>query len=129
MDERILIVDDEEDIRVVLGISLSDLGYEVYTAENGENALQIIREVDPPIVLTDIRMPVMDGIDLLRRVKREHPETEVIMITWIFGYQLISLGNTSIPDRPGIRTSRSTTSNSCIEASSRACWPLAAVIQ
>ena len=81
MDERILIVDDEEDIRVVLRISLSDLGYEVYTAENGEKALQIIREVNPPIVLTDIRMPVMDGIDLLRRVKHEYPETEVIMIT------------------------------------------------
>ena len=54
MADRILIVDDEEDIRVVLKISLSDLGYEVYTAENGEEALRIIAEVTPPIVLTDI---------------------------------------------------------------------------
>ena len=61
MADRILIVDDEEDIRVVLKISLSDLGYEVYTAENGEEALQIIEEVTPPIVLTDIRMPVMEA--------------------------------------------------------------------
>jgi PAS domain S-box-containing protein len=81
MDERILIVDDEEDIRVVLQISLSDLGYEVFTAENGEKALKIIRETTPPIVLTDIRMPVMDGIELLRKIKQEYPETEVIMIT------------------------------------------------
>jgi PAS domain S-box-containing protein len=81
MDERILIVDDEEDIRVVLGISLSDLGYEVFAAENGEEALRILREVNPPIVLTDIRMPVMDGIELLRKIKQEDAETEVIMIT------------------------------------------------
>ena len=81
MDERILIVDDEEDIRVVLRISLTDLGYEVFTAESGDEALRIIKEVDPPIVLTDIRMPVMDGIELLRKIKHENPETEVIMIT------------------------------------------------
>jgi PAS domain S-box-containing protein len=81
MADRILIVDDEEDIRVVLKISLSDLGYEVYTAENGDEALRIIQEVTPPIVLTDIRMPVMDGIELLRKIKQEDSETEVIMIT------------------------------------------------
>jgi PAS domain S-box-containing protein len=81
MDEKILIVDDEEDIREVLKISLSDLGYEVYTAENGEEALRIVREVTPPIVLTDIRMPVMDGIELLRKIKQEDSEIEVIMIT------------------------------------------------
>ena len=81
MDERILIVDDEEDIRVVLGISLSDLGYEVYTAQNGEEALRVLRETNLPIVLTDIRMPVMDGIELLRKIKDENPEIEVIMIT------------------------------------------------
>jgi len=81
MDEKILIVDDEEDIREVLEISLSDLGYEVYTAENGEEALRIIEEVTPPIVLTDIRMPIMDGIELLRKIKQENSEIEVIMIT------------------------------------------------
>jgi YesN/AraC family two-component response regulator len=81
MGEKILIVDDEEDIRLVLDISLSDLGYAVYTAENGEEALQILSEINPPIVLTDIRMPVMDGIELLRRIKQVNPETEVIMVT------------------------------------------------
>jgi signal transduction histidine kinase/FixJ family two-component response regulator len=81
MDEKILIVDDEQDIREVLEISLSDLGYEVCTAENGEEALRIIEEVNPPIVLTDIRMPIMDGIELLRKIKQENSEIEVIMIT------------------------------------------------
>jgi PAS domain S-box-containing protein len=79
--EKILLVDDEEDIRDILSISLSDIGYEVITAENGEQALKIFKEVRPPILLTDIRMPGMDGIELLRKVKQEDPDTEVIMIT------------------------------------------------
>lgn len=81
MDKTVLFVDDEKDICDVLSISLSDLGYKVYTAENGQEALRIIQEVNPPIVLTDIRMPVMDGIELLRRIKLQNPETEVVMVT------------------------------------------------
>ena len=81
MDKKILLVDDEEDIRDVLDISLSDLGYEVFTAKNGEEAFQIFRKVNPPIVLTDIRMPIMDGIELLQKIKKENTDTEVIMIT------------------------------------------------
>ncbi len=76
-----MLVDDEEGIRKVLGISLSDVGYQVRTAKNGEEALRIFKEFDPPIVLTDIKMPGMDGIELLQRIKSENPETEVIMIT------------------------------------------------
>jgi len=77
----ILIVDDEPDIREVLEISLTDAGYTVYTAESGAAAMDIFREVQPPIVLTDIKMPGMDGIELLEKIKQENPETEVIMIT------------------------------------------------
>lgn len=81
MENKILLVDDEEGIRKVLGISLADGGYEVFTAENGEEALKVFRRLRPPIVLTDIKMPGMDGITLLRRIKKESPDTEVIMIT------------------------------------------------
>jgi signal transduction histidine kinase len=81
MDNRILLVDDEAGIRKVLGIALEDSGYAVATAENGEEALRLFRELAPPIVLTDIKMPDMDGIELLRRIKAERPETEVIMFT------------------------------------------------
>jgi signal transduction histidine kinase/FixJ family two-component response regulator len=81
MDNKLLLVDDEEGIRKVLGISLTDLGYQVLTAENGEEALEIFRRENPPIVLTDIKMPVMDGIELLRKIKDESPDTEVIMIS------------------------------------------------
>jgi signal transduction histidine kinase len=81
MAYKILLVDDEEGIRKVLGISLMDCGYQVTTARNGEEALQVFAEVRPPIVLTDIKMPGMDGIELLQRIKAQSPETEVIMIT------------------------------------------------
>ncbi len=78
---RILLVDDEQDIREVLGIALTDMGYEVLTADNGRAALEIFTRKRPPVVLTDIKMPVMDGIELLRRIKQADPETEVVMIT------------------------------------------------
>ncbi len=81
MEETILLVDDEEDIRDVVGVSLTDFGYEVYSAADGEEALRLFREVFPPIVLTDIKMPGLDGIDLLRKIKIESPDTEVIMLT------------------------------------------------
>jgi PAS domain S-box-containing protein len=81
MKETILLVDDEEGIRKVLGISLTDTGYKVLTAENGEQALSIFKKAKPPIVLTDIKMPGMDGIELLQKIKQESPDTEVIMIT------------------------------------------------
>lgn len=81
MAEEILLVDDEEGIRRVLGISLRDSGYQVSTATSGEEALHIFRKKQPSIVLTDIKMPGMDGIELLQKIKEESPDTEVIMIT------------------------------------------------
>lgn len=81
MAEKILLVDDEEGLRKVLSISLMDIGYDVITAGNAEEALQIFAEQHPPIVLTDIKMPGMDGIELLQKIKQQNPETEVIMIT------------------------------------------------
>ncbi len=81
MTQKILLVDDEEGIRKVLGISLSDSGFKVFTAETGKEALDIFRKMRPPIVLTDIKMPGMDGIKLLQKIKEESPDTEVIMIT------------------------------------------------
>jgi len=81
MTEKILLVDDEEGIRTVLGITLADYGYEVLKAGSGEEALRLFREQKPAIVLTDIKMPGMDGIQVLRKIKEERPDTEVIMIT------------------------------------------------
>jgi signal transduction histidine kinase len=81
MEKSILLVDDEEGIRKVLAMTLTDMGYDVLTSDNGKNALLIFKKVKPLIVISDIKMPEMDGIDFLRMLKQENPETQVIMIT------------------------------------------------
>ena len=78
---RIVLIDDEEGIRRVTRITLEDAGYTVYTAENGKDGLALCEEVDPQIVITDIRMPVMDGIAVLETVKKNFPDMEVIVAT------------------------------------------------
>ena len=72
MDRKLLLVDDEEGIRRVLAISLSDSGYQVFTAESGEQAFEIFRREAPPIVLTDIRMSGTDGSELLHKIKHQN---------------------------------------------------------
>jgi len=81
IEKKLLLVDDEEDIREVVHLALADMGYQVLEAEDGDEALRIFKQAQPPIVLTDIKMPNMDGIELLQKIKRENPETEVVMIT------------------------------------------------
>ncbi|GAB7079999.1 response regulator [Megalodesulfovibrio paquesii] len=80
-EKTVLLVDDEEGIRKVLSLILRDAGYEVHLAVSGEDALNRLAEVQPAIVLTDIKMPGMDGIELLSRIKAQDPDIEVIMLT------------------------------------------------
>lgn len=79
--KSVLIVDDEPDIRDVLAIALQDMGYRTLEAENAAQAFDVFQSDTPQIVVTDIKMPGGDGIELLRKIKHENPETEVIMIT------------------------------------------------
>jgi two-component system response regulator AtoC len=77
---RVLIVDDEENIRLVLRTLLKKQGYEVATAEEGEGALAALESFDPDVILTDVRMPRMGGLDLLAALKqRQHPATVIVM--------------------------------------------------
>jgi two-component system NtrC family response regulator len=78
---RILVVDDDESLRRVLQVQLQDLGYEVATATGGSDALALLAESPRELVLTDLRMPGMSGLELLKRIRNEHPETVVIVIT------------------------------------------------
>lgn len=89
----LLLVDDEEGIRRVLSITLSDMGYAVSAAESGEEALKIFKKEHHALVLTDIKMPGMGGIELLKAIKQERPETEVIMLT---GHGDLDLAITSV---------------------------------
>ena len=81
MKPKILLIDDEEGIRKLLGISLRDAGYPVTIAIDGERGIELFQEESPEIVLTDIKMPGMDGMEVLRRIKAMSPDTEVIVIT------------------------------------------------
>jgi CheY-like chemotaxis protein len=81
MRDKILLVDDEEPILTILGMSLEDLGYEVARAASGEQALDMLPAFRPDVVLSDIKMPGIDGIELLKRIKAGHPAVEVIMIS------------------------------------------------
>jgi len=78
---KILLIDDEAGIRKLLGISLRNEGYDVITAENGKRGIELFEQETPSIVLTDIKMPETDGIDILKRIKQINPEAEVIVIT------------------------------------------------
>jgi PAS domain S-box-containing protein len=78
---HVLLIDDEEGIRKVLSIALRDAGYVVWIAESGEQGLEIFRRELPALVLTDIKMPGMDGIEVLRRIKELATDSEVIIIT------------------------------------------------
>jgi two-component system response regulator AtoC len=78
---KILVVDDEAIVRESLGDWLRDVGYQVFTAENGHKALEVIEREKPGIMITDLLMPGMDGIELMKRAKAQQPKIEVIIIT------------------------------------------------
>ena len=77
----ILVVDDERSNLDSLRRILEKAGWEVLTAQNGVEGLDIVRQRAVELVLTDLRMPGMDGVDLLRSVKALAPETEVVLMT------------------------------------------------
>ncbi|MFQ5450246.1 MAG: UDP-3-O-acyl-N-acetylglucosamine deacetylase [Nitrospinaceae bacterium] len=79
--ERILIVDDEKNIVASLKEILTDEGYEVSVAEDGLGALEMIQSDPPDLVLLDIWLPGMDGIEVLRTVKTYHPEIEILIMS------------------------------------------------
>ncbi len=81
MERTVLVVDDEAQIRKSLKGVLSDEGYRVVMAEDGPNALSVVEEESPDIVLLDIWMPDMDGIQVLKKIKEDHPSLPVVMIS------------------------------------------------
>lgn len=78
---RILVVDDEQSLRIILSQVLTDDGHDVTVAANGEEALELFRENPFPIVLTDIVMGDLNGLELLKKIKAIQPETQVVIIT------------------------------------------------
>lgn len=79
--KKILVVDDEEDVRMFLKDFLDERDLEVKTAHHGVEALKVLETFPADIILLDIMMPEMDGLDTLKEVKKTHPNAIVIMIT------------------------------------------------
>jgi two-component system NtrC family response regulator len=79
--ETILVVDDEKNYLVVLETLLEGEGYEVLTSYNPVQALELLRNCDADLVITDMKMPKMNGIELLERAKKGDPDLPVIMMT------------------------------------------------
>ena len=81
MKPRILVVDDEESIREFLEIMLKKEGYEITTAEDGERALELVKKKSFDMVISDMQMPKMNGMELLKNVKDTAPDMVFMMIT------------------------------------------------
>ncbi len=77
----ILVIDDETATLTMFRLFLSAYGYDVLTAEDGSRGLQLFDQERPSIVFTDLKMPVMDGFDVIRAIKKKAPATEVVVIT------------------------------------------------
>src|SRR5207247_8864612 len=78
---HILVVDDEPNVRKVLGAMLEQAGYLTTRAAGADEALDLVRAQDPDLVITDLKMPGMDGLELLRRLKEGFPEIPVVVLT------------------------------------------------
>jgi anti-anti-sigma factor len=79
--EKVLVIDDEKATLTMFRLTLESYGFEVLTSEGGQEGLDIFTRERPGIVLTDIKMPGMSGIEVLKRIKEIDPTTEVIVIT------------------------------------------------
>jgi len=93
---RVLVVDDEPDAVELLQEFLAAKGYDVLTATGGEEALRIVREERPHLILLDVRMPGMNGLEVLRHVRQIDQEVGVIMVTAVSeeetGREALALG-------------------------------------
>ncbi|MEI6134648.1 MAG: response regulator [Desulfomonile sp.] len=78
---KVIVIDDEVDFVDTMVKRLKDKGLESYGAMNGPEGLELVESKDPDVVVLDVKMPKMSGIEVLREIKKKKPLTEVIMLT------------------------------------------------
>ena len=81
MPIKLLIIDDESDFRESIALYFLDAGYTLFEASNGQEGLDVFERERPDIVFTDLRMPVMDGFEVITRISAESPDTPIIVIS------------------------------------------------
>jgi len=77
--KRILVADDEMSIRLLYSEELREEGYEVFTASNGKEALEVVAKEPLDLIILDIKMPEMSGIEVLRQIKEKYPNLPVLL--------------------------------------------------
>ena len=78
---KILVIDDERPTLNMFRLFLKAYGHDVLTAENGPSGLEIFQREKPPIVFTDVKMPGMDGLEVVRRIREIEPAVQIIVMT------------------------------------------------
>lgn len=103
-NRRLLVVDDDPDLLDLLETIVRQLGFDCDTANNGAVALTLLKKKRYPLVITDIQMPVMNGAELLAKVRRLYPDTAVIVISGYFddgdGPEMIKAGAFDFMTKP-----------------------------
>ena len=101
---KVLVIDDEKPTLKMFRLFLIAYGYEVLIAEDGQTGLEIFKKESPDIVFTDIKMPGLDGIEVLRKIKETDPLTEVIVVTghgdMDLAIQALNLGAADFINKP-----------------------------
>ena len=106
---RVLVIDDEDATLTMFRLFLTAYGYDVAVAENGRVGIELVDTLKPDIVFTDLKMPEMDGFEVLKAIKKTAPKTEVIVITghgdMDLVIQALNLAATDFINKPIRRTS------------------------
>jgi DNA-binding response OmpR family regulator len=89
--QRILVIDDEPALLQALATVLEEAGFQVFTAKSGREATGKIREHPVQLLITDLSMPGEDGIEIIRRLRKEHPHLKVIAMSGTFGPNIMTI--------------------------------------
>lgn len=88
---NVLVVDDQPGVRYLLDVIIKDQGHQVRLAKNGLEALEAVKASRPDLIFMDVRMPHMDGIEALGRIKRMSPETQIILMTAYVSDEMVQI--------------------------------------
>ena len=118
--QRILVVDDESLAREYLGEAVTSLGYSAVSANEAEAALTMIEREQPDVVLTDLRMPGMDGVQLTQRIQERWPDLPVVLCTgfseWRTQDQIEAIGIDGLLLKPIVKSHLAKTIRQLLDA-------------